>query len=70
MADAPAGRMRATGSTIAPSGARVTARDPRGLFYGAMTLWQLASSAPRQGDAAGAAGGCASRMHRASAGAA
>jgi hexosaminidase len=26
---------------IAPDGIVVSARDPRGLFYGAMTLWQL-----------------------------
>jgi len=47
-ADAPAGE-ESYRLEIAPAGARVTAHDPHGLFYGAMTLWQLASSAPRQG---------------------
>jgi len=34
---------------IRPGGVMVTAQDPRGLFYGAVTLWQLAAQA---GDAA------------------
>src|SRR5262249_54207497 len=36
---------------IAQSGIRVSAREARGLFYGAVTLWQLASAAPLRGTA-------------------
>ncbi len=35
--------------TVAPEGVRVSAADARGLFYGAVTLWQLLSGEP--GDA-------------------
>ncbi|MGX5729292.1 family 20 glycosylhydrolase [Pseudoxanthomonas beigongshangi] len=31
---------------VTPAGIRVTAADERGLFYGAITLWQLATQAP------------------------
>ena len=41
-ADAPEGYVLDVG----PEQARVTAADERGLFYGAVTLWQLLSSAP------------------------
>lgn len=34
------------------NGVRVAARDGAGLFYGAVTLWQLASADGRQGDTA------------------
>lgn len=36
---------------ITPQGAKVSARAPAGLFYGAVTLWQLATADGRQGDA-------------------
>ena len=32
--------------SVAPEGVVVRAGDPRGLFYGAVTLWQLATAAP------------------------
>jgi len=35
---------------IDASGADILAADPRGLFNGAMTLWQLLATAPREGD--------------------
>ncbi|HEY0505186.1 MAG TPA: family 20 glycosylhydrolase [Lysobacter sp.] len=36
---------------ITPQGAKVSARAPAGLFYGAVTLWQLAAADGGQGDA-------------------
>ncbi|HYM28559.1 MAG TPA: family 20 glycosylhydrolase, partial [Steroidobacteraceae bacterium] len=36
---------------IEASGARVTAREHAGLFYGAVTLWQLCSAQPLEGGA-------------------
>jgi hexosaminidase len=33
---------------VSPDGARVTARTPAGLFYGAVTLWQLFTEFPPQ----------------------
>ncbi len=35
---------RVTGWTVSRAGVLVTARAPRGLFYGAVTLWQLCSA--------------------------
>ncbi|TYT26744.1 family 20 glycosylhydrolase [Luteimonas viscosa] len=43
-ADAPEGYLL----EVAPEGVRVAASDERGLFYGAVTLWQLLSSAQGQ----------------------
>ena len=36
---------------VTPKGARIVARKPAGLFYGAVTFWQLASADGRQGAA-------------------
>ena len=36
---------------VADSGAKITARTARGLFYGGVSLWQLATSDARRGDA-------------------
>ena len=33
---------------VSPDGARVTARTSTGLFYGAVTLWQLLTVFPPQ----------------------
>jgi len=35
---------------VTPAGIRVVARDEAGLFYGAMTAWQLLTPAPGEGD--------------------
>jgi hexosaminidase len=37
---------------VTDAGVLVSAREPRGLFYGAVTLWQLASSPAVQGEVA------------------
>jgi len=37
--------------TVTPAGVVVRARESRGLFYGVVTLWQLAAAAPRADDA-------------------
>jgi hexosaminidase len=39
--------------TVADSGVKVTAGTPAGLFYGAVTLWQLLTINPPQGGVAG-----------------
>lgn len=36
---------------ITPQGAKISARAPAGLFYGAITLWQLATATGGQGEA-------------------
>ena len=42
---------------VTPAGIEIRAADPRGLFYGAVTLWQLATAKPRtrRGEYSGAA---------------
>ncbi|HEX7114734.1 MAG TPA: family 20 glycosylhydrolase [Steroidobacter sp.] len=36
---------------VSPERIAVSSRSPRGLFYGAVTLWQLATARPREGEA-------------------
>jgi hexosaminidase len=45
-ADAPAGEGYSL--AVAPNGVVVRAREPRGLFYGAISLWQLITANPAQ----------------------
>jgi hexosaminidase len=49
LADRPGSSPESYELEVSPSGILLTAGDPRGLFYGAVTLWQLISAQPLQG---------------------
>src|SRR5579872_1049845 len=44
--DAPGSSPESYELEVSPAGIEVSAGDPRGLFYGAVTLWQLISAQP------------------------